>query len=223
MVKGVGPKEGGLAVRRNLPAQERKQVLLDAALDIFSEKGMSITVQELADRVQVTQPLVHRYFPAKADLIAAILDTLQNAHWDPAWRATLADRSRPLDERIIAFYQTYLPHVFNDRWYRGFLFAALEDPRFAQAYLGHVDREIFAVIINETRVHFGFAPIETTPVCEREIELVWGMHSTFVYVGIRRHVYDVAVCTDLDTTVRDQVRAYLLIASAVMKEIFFTP
>ncbi|MGO4836822.1 helix-turn-helix domain-containing protein, partial [Rhizobiaceae sp. 2RAB30] len=37
--------------------------MLDAAVELFAEKGMGITVQSLADRVQVTQPLVHRYFP----------------------------------------------------------------------------------------------------------------------------------------------------------------
>jgi AcrR family transcriptional regulator len=44
--------------------------LLDAAVDIFSEKGMGITIQALADRVSVTQPLVHRYFRTRVDLIA---------------------------------------------------------------------------------------------------------------------------------------------------------
>lgn len=219
MVKRTEPKREGLTVRRNLPAHERKQALLDAALDIFSEKGMSITVQELADRVQVTQPLVHRYFPAKTDLIAAVMHTLQNAHWDPEWNATLTDRTRPLDERIVAFYRSYLPHIFNDRWYRGFLFAALEDPVFAQVYVSHMSGELFDVIISETRTHFGFPSVQEVPVCEREIELVWGMHSTSVYVGIRRHVYHVAVCADIDTTVFDQMRAYLMIAPVVMAEI----
>lgn len=219
MVKRTEPQREGLAVRRNLPAHERKQELLDAALDIFSEKGMSITVQELADRVGVTQPLVHRYFPAKTDLIAAIVDTLQNAHWDPEWNATLTDRARPLDQRIVAFYRSYLPHIFNDRWYRGFLFASLDDPVYAQVYVSRMNAELFGVIISETRIHFGFPTVEDVPICEREIELVWGMHSTCIYVGFRRHVYHVPVSADIDTTVSDQMRAYLMIAPVVMAEI----
>src|SRR5471030_2409791 len=72
--------------KRNLPAEERRRELLDAALDIFSEKGMGITIQALADRVNVTQPLVHRYFRTRADLIAGIREKIQFAHWDPVWR-----------------------------------------------------------------------------------------------------------------------------------------
>ena len=114
-------------VRRNLPAEERRRALLDAAVDLFAGKGTGITVQELADRVMVTQPLVHRYFSTKADLIAAIHDALQSGHWDGSWQAVLADRHVPLDVRIQRFYLLYLPTVHRVEWLRGFLFAALED------------------------------------------------------------------------------------------------
>ena len=94
--------------KRNLPAEERRRELLDAALELFSEKGMSITIQALADRVNVTQPLVHRYFATRADLIAGIWEKIQFAHWDPAWREVLTDRSRPLPERIADFYGRHI-------------------------------------------------------------------------------------------------------------------
>jgi len=219
MKKRIEPREGGLAVRRNLPAHERKQVLLDAALNIFAQKGMGITVQELADRVMVTQPLVHRYFPAKTDLIAAIMDVLHNAHWDPQWKQMLTDRSQPLEERIVTFYRSYLPQIHNERWYRGFLFASLENPEFARSFIARMDEELFSVLIAETRNNFGFPSTRENPASEREIELVWGMHSTSVYVGVRRHVYHLEVSADIDTTIHDQVRAYLMIAPVVMREL----
>ena len=129
------PKSRG---KRNLPAEQRRRELLEAALDIFSEKGMGITIQALADRVSVTQPLVHRYFRTRADLIAGIREKVQFAHWDPAWREVLTDRSRALCERIPDFYARYLPHIYSARWYRSFWYAALSDPTFAQEFLGRV-------------------------------------------------------------------------------------
>jgi AcrR family transcriptional regulator len=219
MGKQSGQKSEGTATRRNLPAQERKKALLDAALELFSEKGMGITVQELADRVNVTQPLVHRYFPAKTDLLAAIFDTLQNAHWDAGWTATLTDASLPMEDRIVAFYGSYLPHIFHDRWYRGFLFAALEDPVFAQFYLARINDALLLPIISGVRTQFGFPGFADVPFFDREVELVWGMHSTLVYVGIRRYVYHAEAAVDLEATVRDQMRAYLMIAPIVMAEV----
>jgi AcrR family transcriptional regulator len=203
----------------NLPAEERRRELLDAALDIFSEKGMGITVQALADRVNVTQPLVHRYFRTRADLIAGIRERIQFAHWDPAWREVLTDRSRPLLDRITDFYARYLPHIFTSRWYRGFWYAALSDPTFAQEFLARVQKELLLSIIGEARFKFGYPALECRPGAAREIELVWGMHSTSVFLGIRRYVYQTEVSPDLQTTVRDQARAYLLIVPEVMEEL----
>ena len=158
--KAATPKD---RVKRNLPAEERRRELLDAALDIFAEKGLSITIQELADRVNVTQPLVHRYFKTKADLIAGIRDKIQNAHWDPAWKTILTDRSRPLFDRIRDFYDLYLPHIYSAGWYRGFWYAALADPSFAQAYLAHVTEELLISMIGETRFEFGFPDLASVP------------------------------------------------------------
>jgi AcrR family transcriptional regulator len=223
MEKRLIKKDGSVATRRNLPAEERRRELLEAAIQLFSEKGMGITVQELADRVQVTQPLVHRYFPTKADLIAAIRDSIQSAHWDPAWHAILIDRSRPLGERIAAFYGEYLPHISTDRWYRGFWYAALEDPRFAQTYLGNVESELLATIVDGVRAQFGYPALDTMPMFEREMELVWGMHSAIIFVGIRRYVYQTKVSDDLPMIVRDQMRAYLQFAPHVLAELMGQP
>lgn len=180
---------------------------------------MGITVQALADRVDVTQPLVHRYFPAKADLIAAIRDRIQNAHWDPAWHQVITDRSRPLEERIPDFYRRYLPHIYHDNWYRGFWYAALADPTFAQTYLDHVHQELLVAILGEVRLRFGYPPVDQVPPFEREVELVWGMHSTMIFLGIRRYVYRMPVSDDVDITLLDQTHALLLAAPRVMSEL----
>jgi AcrR family transcriptional regulator len=205
--------------KRNLPADERRRKLLDAAVELFAQKGMTITAQALADRVNVTQPLIHRYFPTKGDLIAAIRDRIQNAHWDPVWRNIIIDRTRRIDERILDFYGRYLPHIYHESWYRGFWFAALADSEFARLYLAHVTEELLLSIIGEIRDLHGFPTLSEIPPFPREIELVWGMHSTNVFLGVRRYVYRTPVSEDIDTTIRDQMRAYLLIAPIVMAEL----
>ena len=205
--------------KRNLPADERRRVLLDAAMELFAERGLGITMQALADRVHVTQPLVHRYFPAKSDLIAAIRDRIQNAHWDPIWKDVLTDRARPITERIPDFYSRYLPHIYRDTWYRGFWFAALNDPTFGETYLNRFTRELLISIVDEVRVHFHYPSVEIVRPFAREIELAWGLHSTMIFAGIRRYVYHAPVSGDVDTTVLDQMHAYLLVAPKVLAEL----
>jgi AcrR family transcriptional regulator len=210
---------GRAGERRNLPADERRRKLLDAAVELFAEKGSAITAQALADRVHVTQPLIHRYFPTKTDLVAAICDRIRDAHWDPSWRAGLVDRARPLDERILNFYKSYLPHIYHETWYRSFWYAALADAEFAEPYLARVTEDLLVAIVGETRCANGFPGLDQTPPFAREIELVWGMHSTSIFLGVRRYVYRAPVSVDVETTVRDQMRAYLYMAPIVMGEL----
>jgi AcrR family transcriptional regulator len=205
--------------RRNLPAHERRQELLDAAVEIYAQKGLGITVQELADRVNVTQPLVHRYFPTKADLIAAIRDVLHNAHWDPAWREILADPNESLRDRLKNFYAAYLPTIFKSRWYRGFMFFALSDDAFAHSYLMKFKSELFPEIVRAARHEFGFPSPDEIAITEREIELIWGFHSTASFSGMRIYVYQMPLASDVGEIMADQINAYLAVVGAVMADV----
>ncbi|MBB1248853.1 TetR/AcrR family transcriptional regulator [Rhizobium sp. G21] len=217
MTKLVTKKPNPSGHRRNLPAHERRQELLDAAIDIYAQKGMAITVQELADRVHVTQPLVHRYFPTKVDLLTAISDVVQNGHWDPRWREILVDPGMPFPERLEAFYAYYLPNIHKPRWFRAFMFLSLSEPAFAQAYLNKFKVQLFSEIVEGARRQFGFPSTADHAATEREYELVWSMHSSLIYAGIRFSIYEMPPLADMEIVMKDQVRAYLSVARDVIE------
>jgi AcrR family transcriptional regulator len=55
-----------------LPAQSRREQILDAAMALFCEKGVRGTsVREIARSVGVTEGLLYHYFSSKGDLVAA--------------------------------------------------------------------------------------------------------------------------------------------------------
>ncbi len=74
-------------------------------------------------------------------------------------------------------------------------------------------------MIDEVRFLGRYPSVQSVPAFDREIEFVWGMHSTMVFVGIRRYVYHTPVSEDVETTVRDQMHAYLMAAPMVLKEL----
>ena len=77
------------------PSQARQRVL-DAALDLFSEHGVSGTsLQMIADRIGVTKAAVYHQFPAKTDIALGLLTDVFAALDDLAKQA----RARPVDER----------------------------------------------------------------------------------------------------------------------------
>ena len=89
---------------RNKP-EERHKEFVRKAVELFAEVGFEAGTRELAQRLGVTQPLLYRYFPSKDDLIAAVYQEIYVNRWKPQWREGLLDESRPIRERIVAFYE----------------------------------------------------------------------------------------------------------------------
>lgn len=58
---------------RRAKAEERRQQILEAALDLFAHQGYSATTtKQIAERVGVTEGLIFHYFPSKADLLRTV-------------------------------------------------------------------------------------------------------------------------------------------------------
>ena len=69
----MGNEERGK--KKRLPASERKRVILDAALGTFVEFGYHGALMDtIAERAEVTKPILYRHFPSKLDLLLAIVD-----------------------------------------------------------------------------------------------------------------------------------------------------
>ena len=64
---------------RRLPAQERRQAIVDAALGVFSSGSYAgATTAEIARAAGITEPVLYRHFASKRDLWLACLE----AAWD---------------------------------------------------------------------------------------------------------------------------------------------
>ena len=58
-----------------LPRDERRAQLLIAALEVFTAAGYhSAAMDEIADKAQVSKPVLYQHFPSKLDLYLAVLD-----------------------------------------------------------------------------------------------------------------------------------------------------
>ncbi len=122
---------GDVRLRRKLQAQARREQILEAAVRLFAHYGYDGTsTRQIAQEVHVTEGLLFHYFPTKADLLAAVLEThhvflgafrttLTNAHDQPValllpqiareWLLTLR-REAAFTSVLLATAQTN-PHV----------------------------------------------------------------------------------------------------------------
>jgi AcrR family transcriptional regulator len=61
--------------KARLPRDERRVILLSAALEVFTGAGYhSAAMDEIADRANVSKPVLYQHFPSKLDLYLAVLD-----------------------------------------------------------------------------------------------------------------------------------------------------
>lgn len=63
--------------------EERRQEILDAAARVFIDKGYAAaTMQEIATACDLAPGTLYRYFPGKADLIAAVVGACMDTYHD---------------------------------------------------------------------------------------------------------------------------------------------
>ncbi|MFM7541877.1 MAG: TetR/AcrR family transcriptional regulator, partial [Actinomycetales bacterium] len=61
--------------RSRLPRDERRAQLLTAALESFTTSGYhAASMDEIAERANVSKPVLYQHFPSKLDLYLAVLD-----------------------------------------------------------------------------------------------------------------------------------------------------
>ncbi|GAA2438554.1 TetR family transcriptional regulator [Actinomadura vinacea] len=88
-------------MRRELKKRRTRTALVDAALDLFLERGYeATTIDEIVAAVEVSQRTFFRYFATKEDVVTGFL-----AGYDKLMADALA--ARPPDERpLIALYES---------------------------------------------------------------------------------------------------------------------
>lgn len=211
------PEDAAPAARgKRLAPEEREQQIVEKAIKYFATHGFSGGTRELAKEIGVTQPLLYRYFPNKEALVDRVFQEVYLARWNPDWEDWLKDRSIPLKERMKRYYKDYARFILRNEWIRIFIFAGLTREGINQRYLTRLRERIFNVVLEELHHEYKLAP-PTPSQHEDEIELVWGMHASIFYVGMRKWVYGLPVPKDLDHMVEQKVYAFLEGAPNVMR------
>jgi len=96
--------------KSRLPRDERRALLLSAALEVFTTAGYhSAAMDEIADRAKVSKPVLYQHFPSKLELYLAVLDL----HIDAlVFEIQKAIASTPDNkERVYATVNTYFSFI----------------------------------------------------------------------------------------------------------------
>ena len=193
--------------QRRLAPDDRRQEFVAKATEFFAEHGFGGGTRELARRLGVTQPLLYRYFPSKDELIREVYRTVYLDPLDAEWEQLLADRSRPLRERLQEFYRAYTDVIFTRKWLRIYLYSGLKGLDINRRYVAVVRDKILTRIVRECRHEAGLPP-QGRPTAS-EIELAWVFHSGIFYHGVRKFIYEAPVLDDKERMISDAIAAFL--------------
>ncbi|MFO1114259.1 MAG: helix-turn-helix domain-containing protein [Beijerinckiaceae bacterium] len=168
---------------------EREESIVQGAISFFADVGFDGQTRELASRLGITQPLIFRYFPTKDDLIERIYQRLYVGRWNPEWRKMIGDRETPLAARLTRMYRIYVTEVLTSEWVRIFLYSGLKGSLFNRRYIDLIGKQLIEPICLE--IEHDNPGVDLT---RRQLrDLVWGLHGSIFYIGVRKWVYDVDV------------------------------
>jgi AcrR family transcriptional regulator len=138
-----------------LPAAERRELVLQAAMNRFGAGGYDGTrLDDVAADAGVTKPILYRHFGSKKDLYLAVLE--RHRQDLPGFLEDLP-ADAPLDDLARAILDGWLAYAYENRQRWRMLFrdqGGDEDVRRARAEVHERAREVLAVFLGS---HPGFA------------------------------------------------------------------
>ena len=195
--------------RRRLDPDARERMIAQAAVHFFAEQGFAGQTRELARRLGIAQPLLYRYFPSKHALIERVYREVFVDPWQAEWFRALADRSRPLPERLTYFYREYARTAITHERVRIFILAGLKGLDINARFFKMLRERVFVAVLRELRHEYKQPSLDKLPMNDTEAELVWMLHAAIFYIGIRRWIYGLPVPEDLDAVIAAMVATFL--------------
>lgn len=180
------PARAARGATTRLPHATRRAHILAQAVEFFAANGLTAQTRALAEECGISQRLLYRFFTSKAALIEEVYKAEIAGPFKAVWFAELADRSKPVEERLTDFYRQYYDQVLTERWLRLFLYASLAHVGMAPAYISSVVNHMLDVILAESAHELHLALPRDKGMRH---ELSWALHGAVSHLAIRRWIY----------------------------------
>lgn len=191
------------------PAQ-READILEKAVEHFAAEGFGGSTHDLARKIGITQSLLYRYFPTKEALFQRVFERVYLARWNPQWSELLRDRSLPAEQRLKRYYLDYAhTSILRNDWVRVLIFAGLKQAGINEKLFTLLRERVYTVVVAELRRELRLPKPRSRADAEMEIELVWGLHASIFYLGMRKWVYQTDMPKDVDALIESLVEGFV--------------
>jgi AcrR family transcriptional regulator len=130
--------------RKRLTAEQRREAILDAALEVFARRGYNgSSIDEIANTAGVSKALIYEHFPSKRDLHVSLLERHTQEIFERL--AESAATSDPGEVRLRAGVDAFLGFVEGRRDAFRMLFRDAVEPEVAEI-VASVQRQTAAAV-----------------------------------------------------------------------------
>lgn len=195
--------------RVRLTREAREKLIVEGAIRFFAEVGFGGQTRELARQLGMSQSLLFNYFPTKDDLIDRVYEEVYLSRWNPYWEVLLENNKISLRERLMKFYSEYARRIMDYYWIRIFLYAGLLGSEINKNYVDLLKTRIIYKICHAMRDEARLPKVSDGQLTERDLQLVWALQGSILYLAIQRHVYRNLSDKGIDGIIEDRVDAFL--------------
>ena len=192
--------------RKRLTHDERKALILDRAADYLSENGFPVRTRRLAAAAGISQRLIYYFFPNKSALIDEIYNSAIQGPFKAIWFVDLADRSKPVAERLRAFYRDYFDTLLTRRWTRLLIHSSFSTQNMAPRYISGIILRLLETIVEEVAAERGVRLPPEKPVIH---EIGWVLHGAVSHLAIRRHLFHANLTVPVELVLDAQIDSFL--------------
>lgn len=199
------------AVRKNAPRlqpEDRRAMFLFEAASLFAAQGFTASTNDLAERMGVRKTLLYKYFPSKEGLIEEVLKAFLNTSWLSYFSDVVADRTIPLEERLIVSFTSMLENE-QEKSLRLLIRSMLDGIELPHGFFKEFDKKLILPIIIELRHIHNLTDIGSLPLMDSERELALGLYGSLFFYSIRRHIYKTQICDDQAALIKMYVAQFL--------------
>lgn len=192
-----------------LTASERREQLIQVAVDLFSRKGFNgTTTREIAVAAGVTEAIIFRHFETKQQLYLAIIDRKINSPGSAAWITALRGHmERDDDEAVVRTLISAIvdTHRTDPKFERLMIYAALEGQEIALIYI----RQLTAAIVDAFRQYFARRQKPTGKSFSPDIALA-AIAGMAAHYSVSKYVYALKeACISDEDAIQDFTRIAL--------------
>jgi AcrR family transcriptional regulator len=198
---------GAKKKRRNDHAAAQARIL-SAAARLYAEHGLGVPRGRIARAARVSEPDLRRFAPTNKALHQRVFAHAFAGRWKPEWERLLADRTQPLEARLIRFYSEYRGNI-DRAGARLWTHAGLAGRQSSGNFSATLAARILDPVARELRHDAGLASAADARVSGEEQELVQMLHGAIAFPHTRGHVFGMQVRGTLPELVAMMVRVWI--------------